>query len=152
MRAQKGGCQFLSVLLRCGLTAGDVGLDAKHDAHGEDADDCGDAGDRRVQRDLLPLSVPRLGPLRIHKVVLLRPRFQGPTQCQARFPVIQHRNRRFPRYLSEQLLPSCIRTYVCKLRVYTCGYIDVYRFARSYSNKGGFGDGRHQSRNHKSDT
>ena len=38
----------------------------------------------------------RLGPLRIHKAVLLRPRFQSSAQCQARFPVIQHRNRPIP--------------------------------------------------------
>ena len=31
----KGGCRFLSALLRGGLAAGDVGLDARHDAHGE---------------------------------------------------------------------------------------------------------------------
>ena len=58
----------------------------------------------------------------------------------------------FNGHLSEQMFPSRIRTYVCKLRVYTCGYINVYGYARSYLNEGGFGDGRHQSRNHKSDT
>ena len=58
----------------------------------------------------------------------------------------------FNGHLSEQMFPSRIRTYVCNLRVYTCGYINVYGYARSYLNEGGFGDGRHQSRNHKSDT
>lgn len=85
--------------------AGDVSLDAQHDAHDEDAGDCRDTGGRRVQRDLPTLSVPRLGPLRIHKVVLLRPRFQGPTQCQARFPVIQHRNRLIPQALAAAIAP-----------------------------------------------
>ena len=55
---KKSGCRFASVLPRSGLAAGDVGLDAQHDAHGEDADDRGDAGSRRVQRDLSALSAP----------------------------------------------------------------------------------------------
>ena len=42
----KGGCRSLPALLRGGLAAGDVGLDAQHDAHREDADDRGDAGGR----------------------------------------------------------------------------------------------------------
>ena len=42
----KSRCKFLYALLRGGLAAGDVGLDAQHDAHGEDADDRGDAGGR----------------------------------------------------------------------------------------------------------
>ena len=42
----KSGCRFLSSLLRGGLAAGDVGLDAQRGAHGEDADDRGDAGGR----------------------------------------------------------------------------------------------------------
>ena len=52
-----------------------------------------------------PYPYLRLGPLRIHKVVLLRPRFQGPTQCQARFPVIQHRNRLIPQALAAAIAP-----------------------------------------------
>ena len=101
----KSRCQLLSFLPRSGPAAGDVGLDAQHDVHGEDAGDCRDAGGRRVQRDLPTLSVPRLGPLRIHKVVLLRPRFQGPAQCQARFSVIQHRNRLIPQALAAAIAP-----------------------------------------------
>ena len=58
----KSGCKFLYALFCCGLAAGDVGLDAQHDAHGEDADDCGDAGDRRVQRGLPTLSAPPTRP------------------------------------------------------------------------------------------
>ena len=58
----KGGCRFLSSLLRGGLAAGDVGLDAQHDAHGEDADDRRDTGGRRVQRELPTLSVPPTKP------------------------------------------------------------------------------------------
>ena len=58
----KSGCKFLYALLRGGLAAGDVGLDAQHDAHGEGADDRGDAGDRRVQRGLPTLSVPPTRP------------------------------------------------------------------------------------------
>ena len=42
----KSRCKFLYALFCSGLAAGDVGLDAQHDAHGEDADDCGDAGGR----------------------------------------------------------------------------------------------------------
>ena len=59
---KKSRCRFASVLLRCSPAAGDVGLDAEHDAHGEDADDCGDAGGRRVQRDLSALSLPPTRP------------------------------------------------------------------------------------------
>ena len=58
----KSGCKFLYALLRGGLAAGDVGPDAQHDAHGEDADDRGDAGGRRVQRGLPTLSVPPTRP------------------------------------------------------------------------------------------
>ena len=101
----KSGCRFVSVLLLCSLAAGDVGLDAQHDAHGEDAGDCRDTGGRRVQRDLPTLSVPRLCPFRIHKVVLLRPRFQSSAQCQARFPVIQHRNRPIPQTPAAAIAP-----------------------------------------------
>ena len=45
------------------------------------------------------------GPIRIHTVVLLRPRFQGPAQCQARFSVIQHRNRLIPQALAAAIAP-----------------------------------------------
>ena len=45
------------------------------------------------------------GPIRIHKTVLLRPRFQGPAQCQARFSVIQHRNRLIPQALAAAIAP-----------------------------------------------
>ena len=45
------------------------------------------------------------GPIRIHKVVVLRPRFQGPAQCQVRFSVIQHRNRLIPRALAAAIAP-----------------------------------------------
>ena len=58
----EGGCRLSSSLLCSGLAAGDVGLDAEHDAHGKDADDRGDAGGRRVQRDLSALSVPPTRP------------------------------------------------------------------------------------------
>ena len=63
-----GGCglkkrvQVLICLTSRRPGGGDVGLDAQHDAHGEDADDCGDAGDRRVQRCLPTLSVPPTRP------------------------------------------------------------------------------------------
>ena len=58
----KGGCRFLPSLLCCSLAAGDVGLDAQHDAHGEDAGDRRDTGGRRVQRELPTLSVPPTKP------------------------------------------------------------------------------------------
>ena len=58
----ESGCKFLYALFCSGLAAGDVGLDAQHDAHGEDADDRGDAGGRRVQRELPTLSVPPTKP------------------------------------------------------------------------------------------
>lgn len=44
-------------------------------------------------------------PLRIHKAALLRPSFQGPAQCQARFPVIQHRNRPIPQTPAAAIAP-----------------------------------------------
>ena len=52
-----------------------------------------------------PYPYLRPGPLRIHKAALLRPRFQGPAQCQARFSVIQHRNRLIPQALAAAIAP-----------------------------------------------
>ena len=47
----------------------------------------------------------RPGLLRIHKAVLIRPRFQSPAQCQARFPVIRHRNRPIPQTPAAAIAP-----------------------------------------------
>ena len=52
-----------------------------------------------------PYPYLRPGPLRIHKAVLIRPRFHSPAQCQARFPVIQHRNRLIPQALAAAIAP-----------------------------------------------
>ena len=75
----KSRCRSLPSLPRGGLAAGDVGLYAQHDAHGEDADDCGDAGGRRVQRGLPTLSVPLTRPAShsqggAHPTTLSKPR------------------------------------------------------------------------------
>ena len=52
-----------------------------------------------------PYPYLRPGPLRIHKAVLLRPRLQGPAQCQAHFPVIRHRNRPIPQTPAAAIAP-----------------------------------------------
>ena len=52
-----------------------------------------------------PYPYLRPGPLRIHKAVLLRPRLQGSAQCQARFPVIRHRNRPIPQTPAAAIAP-----------------------------------------------
>ena len=99
-----------------------------------------------------PHSRARSGSVHIQKACSFEPNLKA-LPSGGRFSLPYNINTApFNGHLSEQLLPSRMRTYVCKLRVYTCGYINVYRYARSYLNEGGFGDGRHQSRNHKSDT